>query len=281
MKRMIRMKSKKLLIAVLAVMMIAAFCFTGCGGSGESEEAAAPEVNEYGLADNTYVATFTTDNGMFHVNEANNNKGILTVENGEMTIHVSLAGKGILNLYPGLAEDAQKEGAVLLEPTTDTVVYSDGMEEEVYGFDIPVPAIGEEFDCALVGKKGKWYDHKVMVSDPVEGDDIHAGTEMNLENGEYNVELTLEGGSGKATVESPAKLVVENGEAKGTLIWSSPNYDYMIVDGEKLTPVNEEGNSTFEVPVKVLNEPFTVIGDTTAMSQPHEIEYKLTVTVSE
>ncbi|MBR3183954.1 MAG: iron transporter [Firmicutes bacterium] len=275
------MKSKKLLIAVLAVMMIAAFCFTGCGGSGESEEAAAPEVNEYGLADNTYVATFTTDNGMFHVNEANNNKGILTVENGKMTIHVSLAGKGILNLYPGLAEDAQKEGAVLLEPTTDTVVYSDGMEEEVYGFDIPVPAIGEEFDCALVGKKGKWYDHKVMVSDPVEGDDIHAGTEMNLENGEYNVELTLEGGSGKATVESPAKLVVENGEAKVTLIWSSPNYDYMIVDGEKLTPVNEEGNSTFEVPVKVLNEPFTVIGDTTAMSQPHEIEYKLTVTVSE
>ena len=275
------MKSKKLLIAVLAVMMIAAFCFTGCGGSGESEEAAAPEVNEYGLADNTYVATFTTDNGMFHVNEANNNKGILTVENGEMTIHVSLAGKGILNLYPGLAEDAQKEGAVLLEPTTDTVVYSDGMEEEVYGFDIPVPAIGEEFDCALVGKKGKWYDHKVMVSDPVEGDDIHAGTEMNLENGEYNVELTLEGGSGKATVESPAKLVVENGEAKVTLIWSSPNYDYMIVDGEKLTPINEEGNSTFEVPVKVLNEPFTVIGDTTAMSQPHEIEYKLTVTVSE
>jgi hypothetical protein len=281
MKRMIRMKSKKLLITVLAVIMIAVFCFTGCGGSGESEEAAAPEVNEYGLADNTYVATFTTDNGMFHVNEANNNKGILTVENGKMTIHVSLAGKGILNLYPGLAEDAQKEGAVLLEPTTDTVVYSDGMEEEVYGFDIPVPAIGEEFDCALVGKKGKWYDHKVMVSDPVEGDDIHAGTEMNLENGEYNVELTLEGGSGKATVESPAKLVVENGEAKVTLIWSSPNYDYMIVDGEKLTPVNEEGNSTFEVPVKVLNEPFTVIGDTTAMSQPHEIEYKLTVTVSE
>ena len=275
------MKSKKILIAVLALMMIAVFCFTGCGGSGESEEAAAPEVNEYGLADNTYVATFTTDNGMFHVNEANNNKGILTVENGKMTIHVSLAGKGILNLYPGLAEDAQKEGAVLLEPTTDTVVYSDGMEEEVYGFDIPVPAIGEEFDCALVGKKGKWYDHKVMVSDPVEGDDIHAGTEMNLENGEYNVELTLEGGSGKATVESPAKLVVENGEAKVTLIWSSPNYDYMIVDGEKLTPVNEEGNSTFEVPVKVLNEPFTVIGDTTAMSQPHEIEYKLTVTVSE
>jgi len=169
------MKSKKVLIAVLAVMMIAVFCLAGCGGSEESEEASAG-VNEYGLADGTtYVATFTTDSSMFHVNEANNEKGLLTVENGEMTIHVSLAGKGILNLYPGLAEDAEKEGAELLEPTTDTVTYSDGMIEEVYGFDIPVPAIGEEFDLALIGSKGKWYDHKVMVSDPVEGDDIHAG----------------------------------------------------------------------------------------------------------
>ncbi len=168
------MKSKKILIAVIAVMMVAVFCLAGCGGSGESEEA-TPAVNEYGLEDGTYVATFTTDNSMFHVNEANNDKGLLTVENGEMTIHVSLAGKGILNLYMGLADDAQKEGAELLEPTTDTVVYSDGVVEEVYGFDIPVPAIGEEFDCALIGKKGKWYDHKVMVSDPVLGDDIHAG----------------------------------------------------------------------------------------------------------
>jgi hypothetical protein len=174
MKRMNRMKSKKILIAVIAVMMVAVFCLAGCGGSGESEEA-TPAVNEYGLEDGTYVATFTTDNSMFHVNEANNDKGLLTVENGEMTIHVSLAGKGILNLYMGLADDAQKEGAELLEPTTDTVVYSDGVVEEVYGFDIPVPAIGEEFDCALIGKKGKWYDHKVMVSDPVLGDDIHAG----------------------------------------------------------------------------------------------------------
>ena len=78
-----------------------------------------------------------------------------------------LAGKKILNLYPGLAADAQADVAVLLQPTTDTVTYSDGYTEEVFGFDIPVPAIGEEFDVALVGEKGKWYDHKVSVSDPV------------------------------------------------------------------------------------------------------------------
>ncbi len=84
-----------------------------------------------------------------------------------MTIHVVLAGKGIINLFPGLAEDAEKEGAVLLEPTEETVNYPDGTTDTAYAFDIPVPAIGEEFDCALIGKKAKWYDHKVMVSNPV------------------------------------------------------------------------------------------------------------------
>ena len=78
--------------------------------------------------------------------------------------------KKIVNLFPGTAEEAQADGAVLLEPTTDEVTYSDGMTEEVYGFDIPVPAIGEEFDCALVGEKGKWYDHKVKVTDPVKAE---------------------------------------------------------------------------------------------------------------
>ena len=118
------------------------------------------------LPDGTYDAEFSTDSSMFHVSEACDGKGVLTVENGQMTIHVSLASRKILNLYPGLAEDAAKEGAVLLEPTTDTVTYSDGMTEEVYGFDVPVPAIGEEFDLALIGTKGKWYDHKVSVSNP-------------------------------------------------------------------------------------------------------------------
>ena len=119
------------------------------------------------LEDGVYTATFTTDSSMFHVNEAYDDKGTLTVNGGEMTLHVTLASKSIVNLFPGLAEDAKKDGAVLLEPTVDEVSYSDGTTDEAYGFDIPVPAIGEEFDLALLGKKGKWYDHKVMVSDPV------------------------------------------------------------------------------------------------------------------
>lgn len=127
----------------------------------EAEETAAP------LEDGVYTAEFDTDSGMFHVNEANDGKGTLTVKDGKMTIHVSLVSKNIVNLFEGTSEDAQKDGAELLEPTTDTVTYSDGATEEVYGFDIPVPELDKEFDVALLGKKGVWYDHKVSVTNPV------------------------------------------------------------------------------------------------------------------
>ena len=127
--------------------------------SEESEETAGT------LEDGTYEAEFDTDSGMFHVNEANDGKGILTVKDGKMTIHISLVSKNIVNLYVGKAADAQKDGAELLQPTTDTITYDDGSTEEVYGFDVPVEALDQEFDLAILGKKGKWYDHKVSVAD--------------------------------------------------------------------------------------------------------------------
>lgn len=232
------------------------------------------------LPDGVYTAEFSTDSSMFHVSEACDGKGTLTVKDGVMTIHISLGSKKILNLYPGLAEDAAKDGAVLLEPTTDTVTYSDGMTEEVYGFDVPVPVIGEEFDLALIGTKGKWYDHKVKVSDPVAEDSREAANgffDMSaLADGSYTIELTMEGGSGRASIQSPTQITVADGAATAILEWSSPNYDYMLVNGEKYLPVNTEGNSVFEVPVEALDVPLTMIGDTVAMSTPHEVEYTVT-----
>lgn len=232
--------------------------------------------NEAQLPDGVYTAEFSTDSSMFHVSEACDGKGTLTVKDGVMTIHISLGSKKILNLYPGLAEDAAKDGAVLLEPTTDTVTYSDGMTEEVYGFDVPVPAIGEEFDLALIGTKGKWYDHKVKVSDPVAEGTADTFDLSTVEDGTYTIELTMEGGSGRASIQSPAQLAIADGAATATLEWSSPNYDYMLVNGEKYLPVNTEGNSVFEVPVEALDAPLTMIGDTVAMSTPHEVEYTVT-----
>lgn len=136
----------------------------------DAEGIKTEQTSKTALEDGTYTAEFNTDSSMFHVNEAMDGKGTLTVKNGKMTIHVSLVSKNIVNLFEGTAEDAQKDGAKLLEPTTDTVKYSDGTSEEVNGFDVPVPALDKEFDLALIGTKGKWYDHKVSVSNPVKAE---------------------------------------------------------------------------------------------------------------
>ena len=243
----------------------------------ERDETAKQNQETVELPDGIYTAEFTTDSSMFHINEAYENKGTLTVENGEMTIHITLGSKKILNLYYGLAEDAAKEGAELLLPTEDTVTYSDDMTEEVYGFDVPVPVLETEFDLALIGTKGKWYDHKVSVSNPVPlENDEGVNDEVSLEDGTYSIEITFEGGSGKAEILSPVSVTVADGKVTATVQWNSPNYDYMIVDGEKYLPVNTEGDSVFEIPVLKFDEPMDVIGDTVAMSKPHEIEYTLT-----
>ena len=204
------MLRKRLMTLALAVVMTVSV-FTGCGSKDDSktsrseskkteqqksdakkEKAAEKEETKAPIEDGTYTAEFDTDSGMFHVNEANDGKGTLTVKDGKMTIHVSLASKKIVNLFVGKAEDAQKDGAEVLEPTTDTVTYSDGMSEEVYGFDIPVPAIDEEFDVALIGTKGKWYDHKVSVKNPVKSDDTDAKKD-DKENKSTYIKTDVEG----------------------------------------------------------------------------------------
>ncbi len=157
---------KKMIILALA----AALTLSLLAGCGAKNEASTPEETENTeapaecpLEDGEYEAIFTTDSGMFHVNEANEDKGVLTVKDGKMTIHVTLAGKGILKLYMGLAADAETDSANAIDHTEDEVNYSDGTTETAYGFDIPVPYLDEEFDCAIIGKKDKWYDHKVSV----------------------------------------------------------------------------------------------------------------------
>ena len=275
-----RKRQRRAAGAVIGVLVCAVL--GGCAGS-VSEKAAPVQTEtvfeEIALSDGVYQAEFDTDSSMFHVNEACDGKGTLTVADGKMTIHISLTSKNILNLYPGLAEDAQKEGAELLMPTEDTVTYSDGTTETVHGFDVPVPALDEEFDLALIGKKGKWYDHRVSVSSPEDmtgQKETGNAQKAELEEGTYTIEVKLDGGSGKAEILSPALLQVSEDQITAQIQWNSPNYDYMIVDGETFYPVNTEGNSVFEIPAETFDVPVKVIGDTIAMSRPHEIEYTLT-----
>ena len=281
-------------VSLLAVSALLAASLAGCGSSASSvassasseavssvaESAVSEAASESAAAssaraleDGTYTAEFDTDSSMFHVNEASDGKGTLTVKDGQMTLHISLQSKKIVNLYVGMAADAPDHEADWLQPTTDTVTYSDGTSEEVYGFDVPVEALDTDFQLAILGTKGKWYDHTVSVRN------VEAQAAEAVEtpaDGSYTCEVTLEGGSGRATVDSPAALTVADGKMTATIVWSSPNYDYMIVDGEKYLPTNTEGNSTFEIPVPALGVPLSVVADTVAMSTPHEIEYTLT-----
>ena len=100
-------------------------------------------------------------------------------------------------------------------------------------------------------------------------------TGWEFQDGTYQMEVELLGGSGRASVTSPAKVEIKDGKAVATLEWSSPNYDYMVVDGEKYLPVNTEGTSVFQIPVEAFDQDIAVIADTVAMSTPHEIEYTL------
>ena len=283
------MRCKQMLSLSVVTVLLAA-SLAGCGTSSTAPSAvsseapssaassAASEVTETSaLPDGVYTAEFDTDSGMFHANEACDGKGTLTVKDGKMTFHVSLVSKKIVNLYPGLAADAEAHKTDWLLPTTDTVTYSDGTSEEVYGYDIPVTALDEDFPLAILGSKGTWYDHVVSVSNAVpavDGGDA-AAAEVPAD-GTYTCAITLEGGSGRATVDSPAALTVVDGAMTATIVWSSPNYDYMLIDGEKYLPTNTEGNSTFEIPVAALDTALAVTADTVAMSTPHEIEYTLT-----
>lgn len=124
----------------------------------------------------------------------------------------------------------------------------------------------------LCGARPAWADE---AADPFAGPRV-----TDVADGTYLVEVTLDGGTGRASIESPAEVAIRQGHAALTCVWSSPNYDYMVVDGARYLPEVTDGHSRFEIPVLALGEPFEVVADTTAMSEPHEITYAITVDAS-
>ena len=269
---------KKSLVFPLLLILILPLCSCGSGtesGAAYDSAVIASETsaqystvsgveNDFSPADGSYSVKFDTDSSMFHVNEVYDGRGVLSVSGEKMVIHIVMPSKNIVNLYPGTAEDAQKEGAQLLDPLIESVTYPDGTSEDVYSFDIPVPCLDKEFDCALLGKKGKWYDHKVTVSDP----------KKIFDDGEYTCEVTLEGGTGRAFVESPADVKIENGINTAKIIWSSTHYEYIEMGDERYDRLDGEGNSVMMIPFE-FDRDIHIKALTTAMSEPHLIEYTL------
>lgn len=264
----------------LAILLVLVLLLAGCGAKSEAqpttvpaEVPAAPAVSA--LPDGLYTAKFDTDSSMFHVNEAHHGQGVLRVQDGAMTIHVTLSGTGYVGVFPGTAKEAaEADESEIIRYSKEKVTYDDGFTDTAYAFDIPVPKLNEEFSLATIGKKDKWYDHKVSVSEPRPLSEL--GGMPVLTDGAYTCEVKCEGGTGKNTIVNPAILTVHGPEIKATITWSSTNIDYMLQDGQKLLPISNEGGSTFEITMTTMGAPFPVICDTVAMSTPHEIEYQLT-----
>ncbi|MCR4999382.1 MAG: hypothetical protein K6A05_06015 [Lachnospiraceae bacterium] len=302
----------RLLYGALAVLMTAGILLTGCGNKADNtaetaaevaedvveEEATgevekdtseliasgdetveAVEVVEDGmtpitakqLVDGTYDIEVTSSSEMFHIEAAT-----LTVADGKMTCDMTMGGTGYLYLYMGTGAEAV---------TADEKDYIPFVEDgEVHHFVVPVEALDSAEDCAAFSKrKEKWYERQLCFrsdSLPLEAfrDDVFdTVASLELADGTYTVDAALQGGSGRASISSPATLTVAGGKATLTVEWSSPNFDYMIVGGEKYLPVNTDGNSTFEIPVEAFGYRMPVSADTTAMSTPHEIAYHITL----
>ena len=222
------------------------------------------------LQDGVYTVNVDSSSSMFKITQCE-----LTVENGQMNAVMHMGGTGYLRVFLGSAEQAAAADE-------DACIAFEERADGTHTFTIPVEALDMGIACAAYSKnKELWYDRTLVFRadslprDAFASDVFVTAESLGLADGNYTVEVRLEGGSGKASVESPAKLRVEDGAAYATIVWSSSNYDYMRLDDEKYLPLNTEGNSVFEVPVIAFDSKVTYFADTTAMSTPHEIEYTL------
>ena len=222
------------------------------------------------LKEGTYPVAVDSSSSMFKIASSE-----LTVAGGSMTAVLNINSTSYLYLYMGTAEEA---AAAPEEDFISPVENAEGQN----AFTVPVEALDKGIEVAAFSrKKEKWYDRTLVFrADSLPAEALGEGfmttaADLGLADGSYTVAVTLEGGSGRASVESPAPLTVKDGQATARILWSSSNYDYMLVDGEKYLPVNTEGNSCFEIPVAGFDYPLAVAADTTAMSTPYEIEYTL------
>lgn len=221
------------------------------------------------IEEGNYEIETASSSSMFKIE-----KTVLYVKDNAMTADITLSGKGYSNVT--MLSAADSEGLTSLEGTT-AAVGKDGK----YVFTLPVQSLNTELVCsAFSKKKQKWYERRVVFySEKIPAENIfvtpYVMQKCGLKDGSYTISVKLAGGSGKASVKSPASMRVKDGIPLARIEWSSPNYDYMILNGKKILPLANEQNSVFELPVLVFDKAMSVFADTTAMSTPHEILYQL------
>lgn len=221
------------------------------------------------IEEGSYEIETASSSSMFKIE-----KTVLYVKDNAMTADITLSGKGYSNVT--MLSAADSEGLISLEGTT-AAVGKDGR----YVFTLPVQSLNTELVCsAFSKKKQKWYERRVVFySEKIPAENLfvtpYVMQKCGLKDGSYTISVKLAGGSGKASVKSPASMRVKDGLPLARIEWSSPNYDYMILNGKKILPLANEQNSVFELPVLVFDKAMSVFADTTAMSTPHEILYQL------
>lgn len=283
------MKTFKL--TTILLLLTALLCAAGCSADKDSQEpqqnsqvATADQMTTiedvveedmvpiYGdaLKDGVYSITVDSSSSMFKITDCE-----LTVQNGQMTAVLYMGGTGYTKVFMGTGEEATQAQEADYIPYVET---ADG----IHTYTVPVEALDMGISCTAFSKsKELWYDRTLVFRadslplDAFQDSAIITADSLQLADGTYTVDVQLEGGSGKASIQSPAQLRIENGAAYATIIWSSSNYDYMKVDEIQYLPLNTEGNSTFEIPVAAFDRKLPVLADTTAMSTPHEIQYTL------
>ena len=280
------MKRSGLLITLIILVLASSFAFSSCGRSADTsdEVATAEEMTEIEdvtwdgmtavtadqIKDGIYEIDVDSSSSMFNIKKCE-----LTVSGDSMTAVMTMGGTGYRYIAMLHAEEAA-------DADESAYTYPEEDAEGKHTFTVEIDALDKAQPCAAFSdNKEKWYDRTLVFrSSAIPLDAFEEGVfrrpeELGLADGEYKVDVTLQGGTGKASVDSPAVLKMSGDSCTAVITWSSPHYDYMIADGERYDQINTEGNSVFEIPVQYFDRPMPVIADTTAMSEPHEIEYTL------
>ncbi len=243
-----------------------------------SDYAKGSEIDDKGLTpvaadelnDGEYDISMQSSSSMFKVAEST-----LVVSGGTMEAVLRIESDSYLYMYAGSAEEAAAA------PEEELINFNeDEKGDQLYA--IPVEALDKALPYAAYSrKKEQWYDRTLLFESSSLPEEAFkearykTAADLGLADGTYYMDVTLEGGSGKASVDSPAVITVKDGKAEAVIVWSSDNYDYMIVDGEKYFADTSGGASSFVIPVKGFGYKMSVVADTTAMSKPYEIDYTL------
>lgn len=256
------------------------------------------------IVDGTYEIQVESTSTFFKITHAE-----LLVEEGSMSARITISSLSYQYVYMGTAQEAEKEDE------SNLIGYEEEDDKSIFTIPVEA-LDKEIDCAAFSKKKQIWYDRKLVFDASTLPEDAlkielpdyeliemalrdyqvegsgETGEEENSRketqeppepvnisrsDGEYSIEVNMTGGSGRASISSPTLLIVRDGKAYAKLIWSSAYYDYMIIDGEfYYNQTTDGGNSTFEIPITVMDDGMPVIADTTAMGDPLEIEYVLT-----